>query len=255
MTEPRPEPAPPRRALLIAAHPDDIEFVMAGTAAKWRSMGTEVRYVLVTSGDAGSRDPSLSRSELAHIREAEQRAAARVAGVDDVVFLGYPDGELMLTLDLRRSLVREIRRFKPDAVLCFDPTRLFSGDRYINHPDHRAAGQAALDAVAPGAAMPNVFADLRDEGLEPHAVREVYVSGGQDGATFIDISDTIELKLEALRQHASQFPGGWDPGEMVREWAAETGKRAGVPYAEAFLHIVLAREEQSEADEDSDSLG
>jgi LmbE family N-acetylglucosaminyl deacetylase len=250
MSDVKPEPAPPQKALLIAAHPDDIEFVMAGTAAKWRRLGSEVRYVLVTSGDAGSRDPSFSRPELARIREAEQRAAAGVAGVDDVVFLGYPDGELMLTLDLRRSIVREVRRYKPDAVLCFDPTRVFSGDRYINHPDHRAAAQAALDAVAPGAAMPNVFADLRDEGLEPHAVREVYVSGGQNGTTYIDISDTIELKLEALRQHASQFPDGRDPGEMVRAWAAETGKRAGVPYAEAFLRIVLARDAESEANDD-----
>ena len=143
MTEIKPEPAPPQRALLIAAHPDDIEFVMAGTAAKWARAGTQVRYVLVTSGDAGSRDPAMTRPALAQIREEEQRAAARVAGVDDVVFLGYPDGELELSLGLRRALVREIRQFKPDAVLCFDPTRIFSGDRYINHPDHRAAGQAA----------------------------------------------------------------------------------------------------------------
>jgi LmbE family N-acetylglucosaminyl deacetylase len=161
----------------------------------------------------------------------------------------------MLTLDLRRALVREIRRFKPDAVLCFDPTRVFSGDHYINHPDHRAAGQAALDAVAPGAAMPNVFADLKEEGLEPHAVREVYVSGGPNGSTLIDISDTIELKLEALRQHKSQFPEGWDPGEMVREWAAETGKRAGVPYAEAYLHFVLGHDEEEEQEGDGESRG
>jgi LmbE family N-acetylglucosaminyl deacetylase len=247
------EPAPPERALLIAAHPDDIEFVMAGTAAKWTRMGSQIRYVLVTSGDAGSRDPAMTRPELTRIREEEQRAAARVAGVDDVVFLGYPDGELVLSLNLRRALVREIRRFKPDAVLCFDPTRVYSGDRYINHPDHRAAGQAALDAVAPGAAMPNIFADLRDEGLEPHAVREVYVAGSPNGTTFIDISDTIDLKLEALRQHASQFPDGWDPGEMVRQWAAETGKEAGVAYAEAFLRISLSHDR--EADEVAEEQG
>jgi LmbE family N-acetylglucosaminyl deacetylase len=255
MTDVRSEPTPPKRALLIAAHPDDIEFVMAGTAAKWSRMGSQIRYVLVTSGDAGSRDPALTRPELARIREGEQRSAARVAGVDDVVFLGYPDGELVLSLDLRRALVREIRRFKPDAVLCFDPTRVFSGDRYINHPDHRAAGQAALDAVAPGAAMPNIFADLRDEGLEPHAVGEVYVAGEPNGSTFIDISDTIDLKLDALRQHASQFPDGWDPGEMVRQWAAETGEKAGVAFAEAFLRISLSHDAEEEDVRDETDKG
>jgi LmbE family N-acetylglucosaminyl deacetylase len=126
---------------------------------------------------------------------------------------------------------------------------VISGHGYINHPDHRAAGQAALDAVAPGAAMPNVFADLRDEGLEPHAVREVYVAARADGDTFIDVTGTIDVKIEALRQHASQFPEGWDPGEMVRAWAEETGEKAGVQCAEAFLRIVLdrrAREDERE---------
>jgi LmbE family N-acetylglucosaminyl deacetylase len=238
------EPTPPQRAMLVAAHPDDIEFVMAGTAAKWCQAGTEVRYVLVSSGGAGSRDPSMTRAKLAGIREAEQRAAARVAGVEGVVFLGYPDGEIELTLALRRDLVREIRRFKPDVVMCFDPTRLFSGDRYINHPDHRAVGQATLDAVAPGAVMPNIFAELGDEGLEPHAVKEVYVATGEETNTWIDISGTIDLKVEALRQHTSQFPDGWDPGEMLHEWAAESGKEAGMPYSESYRRFVLVREEE-----------
>jgi LmbE family N-acetylglucosaminyl deacetylase len=161
------------------------------------------------------------------------------------VFLRYPDGELELTMGLRRDLVREIRRFKPDAVLCFDPTRIFGGDRYINHPDHRAAAQAALDAVAPGAAMPNVFSELRNEGLEPHAVREVYVASGPEANTWIDITDTIDAKIEALRLHASQFPDGWDPGEMVRQWAAESGEKAGVPYAESYRRFVLSRDDDS----------
>ena len=238
------EPTPPERAMLVAAHPDDIEFVMAGTTAKWRQAGTQVRYVLVSSGGAGSRDPNMTRAKLAGIREAEQRAAARVAGVEDVVFLGYPDGEIELTLALRRDLVREMRRFKPDVVMCFDPTRLFSGDRYINHPDHRAVGQATLDAVAPGAVMPNIFAELGDEGLEPHAVKEVYVATGEEPNTWIDISGTIDLKVEALRQHTSQFPDGWDPGEMLYEWAAESGKKAGMPYSESYRRFVLIREEE-----------
>jgi LmbE family N-acetylglucosaminyl deacetylase len=249
MTENK-EPLPPRRAMVISAHPDDIEFVVAGTAAKWAQAGTNVRYVVVTSGDAGSHQPGITREELAGIREREQRAAAQVAGVDDVVFLGYPDGEVEPTLALRRDLVREIRRFKPDTVICYDPTRLFMGDRYINHPDHRAVGQAALDAIAPAAAMPLVFSELREEGLEPHRVREILVTSTLEPDTWIDITDTIDLKIEALRQHASQFPDGWDPEEMLREWASESGKQVGVPYAETFRRFILEREEEEDGDDD-----
>jgi LmbE family N-acetylglucosaminyl deacetylase len=247
------EPLPPQRVLVIAAHPDDIEFVVAGTVVKWVQAGATARYVLVTSGDAGSHQPGITREELARIREREQRAAARVAGVDDVVFLGYPDGEVEPTLALRRDLVREIRYFRPDTVICFDPTRLFVGNRYINHPDHRATGQAALDAIAPVAAMPLVFVELREEGLEPHRVREVLVASTLDPDTWVDITDTIDLKIEALRQHASQFPDGWDPGDMLREWATESGKKIGVPYAEAFRRFVLVREDEGEdGNEDGD---
>jgi LmbE family N-acetylglucosaminyl deacetylase len=243
MTQINEEPLPPQRTMIIAAHPDDIEFVVAGTVAKWVQAGAQARYVLVTSGDAGSHQPGITREELARVREAEQRAAARTVGVDEVVFLGYHDSEVEPTLALRRDLVREIRRFKPDTVVCFDPTLLFVSDGYINHPDHRAVGQAALDAVAPTAAMPLAFVELREEGLEPHRVKEIFVAATADPDTRIDISDTIDLKIEALRQHASQFPHGWDPGEMIREWAAESGAEVNVPYAEAFKRIVLAREE------------
>ena len=244
MTRINEEPLPPQRAMIVAAHPDDIEFVVAGTVAKWVQAGAQARYVLVTSGDAGSHQPGITREELARVREAEQRAAARTVGVDEVVFLGYHDSEVEPTLALRRDLVREIRRFKPDTVVCFDPTQLFIGDGYINHPDHRAAGQAALDAVAPTAAMPLAFVELREEGLGPHRVKEVLVAATADPDTWIDISNTIDLKIAALRQHASQFPHGWDPGEMIREWAAESGAKVNAPYAEAFKRIVLAREDR-----------
>jgi len=243
MTPIHEEPVPPQRAMVIAAHPDDIEFVVAGTVAKWVQAGTQIRYVLATSGDAGSHEPGMTRESLARIREAEQRAAARAVGVDDVVFLGYRDGEVEPTLALRRDLVREIRRFRPDTVICYDPTRLLVGDRYINHPDHRAVGQAALDATAPAAAMPLVFAELREEGLEPHRVKDVLIASTMEPNTWIDVSDTLDLKIEALHQHASQFPDGWDPGDMIREWAAESGKKGSIPYAEAFRRIVLVRED------------
>ena len=243
MTETNQEPKSPQRAMIIVAHPDDIEFVVAGTAARWVKIGARVSYVLVTSGDAGSHKPGITRKELARIREAEQRVAARVLGVEEVVFLGYHDGEVEPTLALRRDLVRQIRRFKPDTLVCFDPTILFFGNEYINHPDHRAVGQAALDAVAPAAAMPLVFAELREEGLEPHRVKEVLVASSTDPDTWIDITDTLELKIEALHQHASQFPDDWDPGDMVREWATENGEKIGVQYAEAFKRIILVRED------------
>jgi LmbE family N-acetylglucosaminyl deacetylase len=243
MTHNNTEPNPPERAMVIAAHPDDIEFVVAGTAAKWARAGTAVEYVLVTSGDAGSHTPGVTREEVARIREKEQLAAAQVAGVDDVVFLRYHDGEVEPTLALRRDLVREIRRFRPDTAICYDPTRLFVGDRYINHADHRAAGQAALDAIAPAAEMPLVFAELREEGFEPHRVKQVLVASSPEPNTWVDITETVDVKIEALRQHASQFPEDWDPGEMVRGWAAESGEQAGVPYAEAYRRIILEGEE------------
>jgi len=238
------EPAAPQRVLVIAAHPDDIEFVVAGTTAKWRRAGSAVRYVVATSGDAGSRDPRMTRSELARLREAEQRAAAAIVGVEEVGFLGYPDGIVEPTLALRRDLVREIRRFRPEAVICFDPTMVFAGNGYINHPDHRAVAQAALDAVAPAAAMPLIFPELRLEGLEPHQVRTVWVTSGEQANVWIDISETIERKIEALRQHASQFPDGWDPAEMLRGWAAESGEKVGMRYAESYRRITLVDEEE-----------
>ena len=243
MTSANAEPPRPERAMVIAAHPDDIEFVVAGTVARWVKAGTHVTYVLVTRGDVGSHQPGMTREKLACIREAEQRAAARVVGVDEVVFLNYHDGEVEPTLALRRDLVREIRRFKRDVVVCFDPTPLFIGDDYINHPDHRAVGLAALDAVAPAAAMPLAFAELRAEGLEPHRVKEVWVTSSAEAGAWVDITDTIELKIEALRQHASQFPDGWDPADMLRRWAAESGAKAGVPYAEDYRRMILVREE------------
>ena len=246
MTETYQELPAPERAMMIAAHPDDIEFVVAGTAARWVKAGSRVSYVLVTSGDAGSHQPGMTREELARIRQVEQRAAAEVVGVTDVVFLGYHDGEVEPTLALRRDLVRQIRRFKPDTVVCFDPTQLFIGDDYINHPDHRAVGQAALDAVAPAAEMPLSFAELGEEGLEPHRVKQVLVASAASPNTWIDISGTIDLKIEALHRHTSQFPDGWDPSDMLREWASDSGEKIGVKYAEAFRRIVLVREEEQE---------
>jgi LmbE family N-acetylglucosaminyl deacetylase len=231
----------PQSAMVIVAHPDDAEFTMAGTIAAWTGAGCRVTYVLCTDGNAGSHEPGMTREKLAEIRRREQRAACATLGVSEVVFLGHDDGLLQPTLDLRRDLVRVIRKYRPEVVLTADPTRFFSGDRYINHPDHRAAGQAALDAVAPAAQMPLLWPETG----EPHKVHRVYVYGNGEPNLWVDITGTIEQKIEALKQHASQM-GDWDPTERIKGWGAETGKDKGMAYAESFRVITLV---QPEADD------
>jgi LmbE family N-acetylglucosaminyl deacetylase len=232
------------RILGIFAHPDDPEFSMGGSAALWADQGHEVYYCIVTDGSAGSNDPNQDLRELVRIREEEQRAAARVLGVREVFFLGYKDGVLEPTLELRRELTRLIRHLKPDRVVCGDPTAFFYGDEYINHADHRAAAEAAVAAVFPSAPTRPIFPELLAEGLEPHQVKELYITADQGGpyTVYVDISSTIERKIEALRCHASQVQVG--DGDWVRNWAAETGKTAGLTYAEAFRVMRLAREHQ-----------
>lgn len=225
----------PQSAIMIAAHPDDAEFTMAGTVALWARAGCRIVYVLCTDGNAGSHEPGMTRERLAEIRRAEQRAACASLGVQDVVFLGYDDGQLQPTLDLRRDLVRVIRQHRPEVVLAADPTTFFYGDEYINHPDHRAGAQAAVDAVAPAAAMPLLWPEVG----APHRVRLLYIHGNDKPNTWIDISDTIEVKIAALKQHASQM-GDWDPSDMIKAWNAETGKEKGLAYAESYRVITLS---------------
>jgi LmbE family N-acetylglucosaminyl deacetylase len=231
----------PESAMVIVAHPDDAEFTMAGTIAAWTGAGCRVTYVVCTDGNAGTHEPGMTRERLAEIRRTEQRAACATLGVGDVVFLGYDDGQLQPTLEVRRHLVRAIRHYKPEVVLTADPTRLFSGDRYINHPDHRAAGQAALDAVAPASEMPLLWPEMG----EPHKVHRVYVYGNSEPNEWVDISETIGTKIEALKKHASQL-GDWDPTERIMEWSAETGKDKGMAHAEAFRVITLVQPEEEE---------
>jgi LmbE family N-acetylglucosaminyl deacetylase len=232
----------PLRILGIFAHPDDAEFTVAGSVALWASQGAQITYVVVTDGGAGSNDPSQSRAELACLRQAEQTAACALLGVQEVLFLGYPDGILEPTLDLRRDLTRIIRRLKPDRVVCGDPSVLFYGDGYINHPDHRAAAEAALYAVFPSAPTRPIFPELLAEGLEPHQVKEVYMmSDSARVNAYVDITSTIERKIEALRCHKSQVDPG--DGQWLRGWAAEAGKAAGMPYAEAYRVMKLVGDE------------
>jgi LmbE family N-acetylglucosaminyl deacetylase len=227
--------------MVILAHPDDAEFTVAGTVALWTRAGGRVVYVICTDGNAGSHEPGMTREKLTEIRRAEQRAACDLLGVSEVVFLGYDDGQLMPSLELRRDLVREIRRHKPQAIVTWDPTHLIIGDSYINHPDHRAASQAALDAAAPASSMPLLWPEVGP----PHRVSQIYINDSEQGNLWVDISETIELKLSALRLHASQM-GDWDPGEMIREWAAEVGRPKGLQYAEGYLVITLGEPDGSD---------
>jgi LmbE family N-acetylglucosaminyl deacetylase len=232
----------PKRAMVIVAHPDDIEFSCAGTVARWVRDGAEVIYVLCTSGDVGIDEPGMTKARAAQIREAEQVAAAEAVGVKEVVFLREPDGMLENTITLRKRLVREIRRFQPEVVITGDPTIVWTGPTYINHPDHRAASGAALDAVFPAAGQPNLFEDLAEEGLSAHKVRKVYVISWGQGENFVDISETIHLKVEALKKHVSQMKD-WDPEPMLRERAAEIAKGKEMGYAEGFRVVTLVDDE------------
>lgn len=233
----------PTSALVIVAHPDDIEYSCAGTVARWVQTGCRVGYVLCTSGEVGISKPGMTRVRAAEIREAEQREAAARVGVHDVVFLGQPDGLLQATLELRRMLVRQIRRFRPEVVITGDPTMVWAGEEYINHPDHRAAAMAALDATFPAAGQPNLFEDLESEGLRAHKPRKVYVSAWEKGDVFVSIDTTIELKIAALQAHGSQLEGS-DPAPQVKEWAAELGRGKEMTYAESFRVVTLVTDEQ-----------
>lgn len=235
----------PKSVLVIVAHPDDIEFSCAGTLARWAKGGSRVSYVLCTSGEVGISESGMTKKRAAKIREAEQRKAAEIAGAQEVVFLREPDGLLQPTLDLRKKLVREIRRFRPEVVITGDPTIVWTGNEYINHPDHRAAASAALDATFPAAGQPNLFEELEKEGFTAHKPRKVFVTTWTDGDIFVSIDETIDTKIEALRAHASQMKDR-DPEPRIREWASSQAKRIEATYVETFRVITLVKDEDWE---------
>ncbi|HEY4910647.1 MAG TPA: PIG-L deacetylase family protein [Methylomirabilota bacterium] len=232
----RREPPPPKRVMSIHAHPDDQEFTVGGTLAKWARAGSEIVTVCITSGGAGSNEHTpadMTREALVPIREEEQRRACRVLGISEVLFLGFEDGMLEPSLALRRELTRIIRRHQPDAVMCGDPTMRFYGSMYMNHPDHRAAADVALDAVFPSAETRLIFPELLAEGLAPHKVRSVFIHGSVKPDTFIDISELLDIKVAALKEHKTQM-GPWDPTDMITEWAREQGAKRRLKAAESF---------------------
>jgi LmbE family N-acetylglucosaminyl deacetylase len=230
----------PGRVLAVYAHPDDPEISAGGTLARWVDGGAEVHVVVTTRGDKGTSDPDADTEALVRVREAETAAAARVLGLASVQHLDYEDGELADDRPLRLDLVRVVRALKPDVVLCPDPTAVFFADGYINHRDHRVTGWATIDAVSPAAGNPHYFPELRAEGLDVHQPTAVYLSGTFEPNVTIDVTTTLDRKIEALFCHASQLEetGDWFR-EFLRESAEAAGRGEGVTYAEVFRRIVI----------------
>jgi LmbE family N-acetylglucosaminyl deacetylase len=230
----------PQKILVVLAHPDDPEFFCGATIAKWVSLGHHVTYCLITSGDKGTKDRNMTSEALSEIRQKEQQAAARILGVNDVRFLNYQDGYLIPDLKLRRDITRVIRQEKPDIVVTCDPTTLFFDDKRINHPDHRAAGQATLDAIFPAARDHLFFIELwQDEKLEPHNVREVWVSGSLQPNTIIDVTAFWDIKLKALHEHKTQIGDAEEFNKRMRSRIAKGSTLEAPRYEEKYRKIVL----------------
>jgi len=242
----RPEPmivddgsADVERILIVTAHPDDVDFAAAGSVATWTARGVEVAYCIVTDGDAGGSDNSITRPEMAAIRRQEQLEAARAVGVTDVTFLGFPDGRVVADLELRAAISRVIRIVRPDRVVCQSPERNWERI-YASHPDHLAAAEAAACAVYPDARNPFAFPELLAEGLTEHTVPEMWVMATERANRVVDVTDVYEQKLGALKSHRSQVGEGEHLDELLRNWMVGTALAAGLPdgrLAEAF-HVV-----------------
>ncbi len=226
----------PERALAIYGHPDDPDVSCGGTLAAWAKAGCKVHILLCTDGGKGSADPTTNPLDLIAQRAAESAEAAALLGIDDLRCLNYPDGELSDDMGLREALVAEVRAVRPQIVLCPDPTAIFFGQDYFNHRDHRVTGMAALDAVAPAAALPHYFPAAGPA----HQVGLVLMSGTLEPDVWVDISSTVDLKSEAVACHRSQFPDGVEwASTAVRLGAEDAGKQSGVPFAEGFRRLRL----------------
>lgn len=230
----------PKVVLGIAAHPDDLDFRAGGTICKYARAGADVYFLILTDGARGSKDRSLAPEQLAKIRQEEQTAACKALGVKEVFFTAYGDCQLENIVDVRRDIVRSIRRVRPDVVITWDPTMVYAASAdmdMINHPDHRAAGQATLDAVYPLARDHLSFPELLEEGLEPHKTPTVLLINFNQHNYAEDIRDTLDAKLQAVAKHLTQASDLEDKKQMVRGWAAAAGKTYGLQSAEAFMRI------------------
>ena len=224
------------KVLVVTAHPDDVDFGAGGTIAQWTAKGIEVAYCIATNGDQGGEDPDLPRDQMPVMRQKEQRDAGKILGVTDIEFLNYRDGWLEPTIELRKKIVRAIRRVKPDRMIIQSPER--NWDRLgASHPDHMAAGEAAIQAVYPDSRNRFAFMDLLDEGLEPWRVKEVWVTSMITPNHYVDITDTFPKKMAALHAHVSQTAHNSELEKMVREWGERNAEAGGLPagrIAEAF---------------------
>lgn len=231
----------PKRVLAVGAHADDIDYAAGGTIAKWTKVGVHVEYLVITDGSKGTADPAMAPTQLADIRHTEQKQANEVLGVSRTHFLTYPDGQLEITMQLKKDIVRVVRQVRPDTVVLLDPTMVYSTEHgIINHPDHRAVGQATLDAIYPLARDHLSFPELtQDEQLEPHKVAHALLIHLDKHTSLVDISETLDLKLAALSAHASQFTDIDKVGEQVRSTAATLGQQAECQYAEGFVQLDL----------------
>lgn len=224
------------RVMVVVAHPDDAEFSCAGTAAKFTREGKHVVFVLCTSGDKGTARRDISSTELASLRESEQLEASRRLGVAETVFLRLGDGELVPDITFREKIVRQIRQHRPDVLITHDPFR-----PYALHPDHRAVGITAVDSVYPTARDPLYFPQHLEEGLEPHKVAELWLYGSEAPDHYVDISETFDPKIDALRAHASQVGTGETLEQRMRDRAEEVGRAGGLAMAEAFKVVKMRR--------------
>lgn len=225
----------------ICAHPDDLDFGCSATFASWIKQGATGYYLILTDGCKGYEDCNFPDQELIETRREEQKLAGEIIGLTDIIFFDFVDGELENNNTLRKEIVKVIRKLKPDAVFTTDPTRVFDAERgFINHPDHRVAGQATLDSVFPFARNSRTFPELIDEGLEPHKVSDIFLINFQNLNFFVNVTDSLTQKLKALKQHVSQHEDQEIYQTMLRERAEEQGKRIGVKYAEGFIRIKIA---------------
>jgi LmbE family N-acetylglucosaminyl deacetylase len=230
----------PQRILVVLAHPDDPEFFCGASIARWASAGHVVSYLLLTCGDKGTKDLEMAGERLCSIRQAEQKAAAAVLGVKNVRFLGYPDGYLEPDIKLRREITRVIRQERPDILVTCDPTTLYFGDFFINHADHRAAGQAALDATYPAARDHLYFPELwLEEKLEPHIVRELWICGTLTPSLSLDVTSTWETKIKALMEHKSQIGDPEAMAKRIRSRRAPGSWPESPRYQENFRRLIL----------------
>jgi LmbE family N-acetylglucosaminyl deacetylase len=229
----------PQRIMVVAAHPDDAEVGCGATVAKWVRQGATAFYLVCTNGDKGSDDFDITSEELAAIREPEQRAAAAVIGVSEVVILPRRDGELIYSIELRGDVVRYIRLWRPDALFTHDPSVIVTPSGFINHADHRAAGAAAVDAVYPFSRSPLQYPEQIAEGLQPHTVPELYLWGSSAPDFWVDVTDTVACKVAALKCHRSQFKDAERTGQFVMERLRRSGEEHGAEYAETFRRIAF----------------